>query len=249
MQQSFIGIVVAKGDYSKVKGLLAVPSYKDTLLSYQGQRLILIYAIEGFITSPSQYRWISNIKLGLQKFLFVPFDFVNEFYIADTTVITNTVYTISELSQAFNAPKIMYPKIMYPPTKKLLYRHLCWYGARLIHKQVFTHEALVSAALFMNKKLTDKHSNKDLHKKTLGAYMWLVKNIDGFKVGLTPEKLKAAHSKGALTKNSNQSLSTKQLIDQALATGDYTKANGKPNKAKLAKALNLHRNTIARHLT
>jgi len=38
------------------------------------------------------------------------------------------------------------------------------------------------------------------------------------------------------------------VIDEAIATGNYFKSNGKVNQSKLAKALNLNRSTIIRHL-
>jgi len=239
---------MVRDDYSKVKSLLPTPSYTDVLFSYQDQKIILVYVIEGHITSHNQYRWISNIKLGIKNFIFVPLDFINEFCITDTTDITNNIYTINELSKAFKAPVIIYPKIMYPSAKQDLYKHLCWYGARLIHQRVFTYEALISVGLLMNKKLSDKYSSNDLHKKVLGAYMWLVENMDGFKVGLDEVQLEQAHSKGATITNAIQTQNTKQLINEAIETGKYTKPNGKVNQTALAKALNLHRNTLAKYL-
>jgi hypothetical protein len=246
--QNYIAIGIKDEHLNKVSKLLPAPTHTDWVTGRDYYKHIFVYVLDGYITSHNQYRWISNIKLGIKAFIFVPFDFVDDLQISNRADITNTVYTIAELSKAFKAPVIIYPKIMYPPTKKQLYRHLCWYGKRLIHKQVFTHEALISAGLLMNKKLSDKYSNKDLHKKVLGAYMWLVENIDGFEVGLSDDKLKQAHSKGAIAKNNNQSKQTKQLIDEAIATGNYFKSNGKVKQSKLAKALNLNRSTIIRHL-
>ena len=248
LNRPYIGITLHKDDYSKVKGLLPTSSYIDTLYSRTSQNLLLIYAIDGHITSHNKYRWISNIKLGLKDFLFVPFKFIDEFHITDTTEVTNNIYTIDELSKAFKAPLITYPKIMYPATKQELYKRLCWYGKRLIHQKCFTKEAMTATALLMNKKLDDRYQDKELHKKALGAYMFIDENRDKFNIRLDKKQLKEAHSKGAITKNLNQAQKTKERIDQLLKNDTYIKPNGKVNKTLLATALNLNRLAIDKYL-
>ena len=199
LHRPFIGISLYSDDYAKVQNLLPSPSYTDTLHSYYNQKIVLVYAIEGHITSHNQYRWISNIRLGLQKFLCIPFEFEEEFHITDTTEVTNNIYTIDELSKAFKTPLITYPRIMFPATKKDLYRHLCWFGKRLIHQEVFTKEVMISTALLMNSKLKDKYSNKDLHKKVLGAYIFMEQNRDKFSVRLDKKQLEEAGATVTLT--------------------------------------------------
>ena len=242
-----IAIKFLMGNYAKVRALLPTPSYSYSLQGY-APKIILVYAIEGLIVSPSQYRWISNIKLGLEKYLCVPFEHEEDYEADTSTDINNMIYTIKELSIAFNAPLVTYPKIMYPSTKKELYRRLCWYGARLIHQKCFTKEALTSAALLMNSKLKDKYSNKDLHKKVLGVYMWIDENREGFCVVLDEVQLKEAHSKGANTKNRNQAQETKEKVNQLLKTQDFIKSNGKVNLSLLAKAMNMNRKTVAKYI-
>ena len=244
LQRHFIGISMIKSDYAKVRGLLPAPSYMDIYHSYQNQSVVLIYVLDGYITSYLQYKWISNIKLGLNDYLCVPFNYEDIFYITDTTDITNCIYTINELSIAFKAKKITYPKIMYPSTKKDLYKHLCWYGKRLIHQKVFTKEGLISTALLMNSKLQEKYNYKETHKKVLGAYSWLVENQDGFSVKLSQSALKQVHAKGAKIKNSNQADKTKRRIKELLKDDRYIKHNGKVNKTRLAKDLNMNRRTM-----
>lgn len=229
-------------------GLLPTPSYIDTLHSYNNKKILLIYALEGDIISHNQYRWISNIKLGFKEFLFVPFKFEEEFCISDTTEITGNIYTIDELSRAFKAPVIIYPKIMYPSTKKDIYRNLCWYGKRLIHQKCFTKEAMTAAALLMNEKLDDKYQNKELHKKVLGAYMFMLENEEDFKKKLTKQQLKEAHSKGGQIRKAQRVQNTQERIDQLLQDDTYIKPNRKVNKTLLAKALNLHRRTLDKYL-
>ena len=248
LHRPYIGITLYADDYAKVQGLLPTPSYTDRLQGYNYQKIILIYAIEGYVTSPNQYRWISNIKLGLEKYLCVPFTYEEDYRITTDTELHTALYTIKELSKAFNAPLINYPKIMYPSTKKELYRHLCWYGKRLIHQRAFTKEALIATALLMNKKLSDKYSDKDLHKKVLGAYMFIDENKEGLSVGLDKVQLKKAHSKGANTKNLNQAQKTKERVQELLKTGEFYKPNGKPNLSLLAKAMNMTRQSIAKYV-
>ena len=250
LHRPFIGISMYQDDYSKVKGLLLTPSYTDTLHSYYNQKIILIYALEGYIISPNQYRWISNIKLGLQKFLCVPFTYEDEFSITDSTEVTTALYTIDELSKAFKAPLIIYPKIMYPSTKQDLYRHLCWYGVRLIHQQVFTKECMTATALLMNKKLdlANRYSSKELHKKALGAYMFILENKDNFKEKLNKPQLKEAHAKGAVMTNDAQVSKTKERITELLKSADFLKPNGKVNKTSLAKAMNVNRRTLDKYI-
>ena len=250
LHRPYIGINLYADDYAKVKGLLPTPSYSDTLHSRYNQKIILIYAIEGYITSPSQYRWISNIKLGLEKYLCVPFTYEEDYYVTDETDMTIALYTIDELSKAFKAPLITYPKIMYPSTKQELYRRLCWYGKRLIHQQVFTKECMTATALLMNKKLdlTNRYSNKELHKKALGAYIFILDNKDNFKEKLNKSQLKEAHVKGAVITNDAQTFKTKERITELLKSGDYLKPNGKVNKTSLAKAMNVNRRTLDKYI-
>ena len=244
----FVGISMHQDDYSKVEGLLPTPSYSDTLHSRHSPKIILIYAIEGYITSYSQYRWISNIRLGLEKYLCVPFDYEEEFSITDSTEVNNVIYTIKELSKAFNAPLITYPKIMYTSIKKELYRHLCWYGQRLMHQKCFTKEALTSAALLMNAKLKDKLSNRDLHRKVLGVCKWIDENKEGFDVGLDEVQLKEAHSKGGLKRKNQRVQDTRERVEELLKTQNFTKPNGKVNLSLLAKAMSMNRKTVAKYI-
>lgn len=248
LHRPFIGITIYQDDYSKVKGLLPTPSYTDTLHSRYNQKIILIYAIEGYITSHNQYRWISNIKLGLKKFLCVPFEFEEEFTITEHTEITDSIYQIEELSKAFKAPVIIYPKMLYPKTKHELYKRLCWYGKRLIHQKCFTKEAMISTALLMNKKLSDKYQDKELHKKVLGAYMFIDENREKFSVRLDEVQLKEAHSKGGQIRKTQRVQKTKERVQHFLESGNFTKSNGKVNLSSLAKAMNMNRKTVAKYV-
>ncbi len=248
LHRPYIGITLNNDDYAKVQGLLPTPSYTDTLQAHNYQKTILIYAIEGYITSPNQYRWISNIKLGLQKYLCVPFEHEEDFAITDHTEATSLLYDIKALSLAFKAPIIYYPKIMYPSTKKELYRRLCWYGERLIHQECFTKEVMTATALLMNKKLQDKLSNRELQRKVKGVVQWIEENKEGFSVKLDDVQLKKAHAKGAEKTNKKQTAETKAKIFELLKDNVYIKPNGKPNKTLLADDLGMNRRTLDKYL-
>jgi len=221
LRHPYIGITLYKDDYAKVKGLLPTPSYRSILSTYHNQKIVLIYAIEGYITSPHQYRWISNIKLGLKEYLCVSFEYEEDYHITSDTYISTTLYTIEELSKAFKAPLIDYPKIMYPSIKKEIYRNLCWYGKRLVHQKCFTLEAMIATALFMNKQLDDKYQHKELHKKALGAYIFIDENKEAYSVRLDEVQLKKAHSKGGQLRREQRVQETKDRIKQLLKHRKY----------------------------
>lgn len=248
LHRPYIGIKLFIDDYAKVKGLLPTPSYRDTLHSRYNQKIILIYAIEGYVTSPSQYRWISNIKLGLEKYLCVPFTYEEDFQVTDITDMTVELYTIDELSKAFKAPLITYPMILFPSTKQELYKRLCQYGKRLIHQKCFTKEAMTSTALLMNNKLDEKYQNKELHKKALGAYMFIDENREACSVRLDEVQLKKAHSKGGQLRRDQRVQETKERVQHFLKSGNFTKPNGKVNLSSLAKAMNMTRKTVAKYV-
>lgn len=137
---------------------------------------------------------------------------------------------------------------MYPSTKKEIYKHLCWYGQRLIHQRAFTKEIMIATALLMNKKLDDKFQDKELHKKVLGAYIWLFENMHKFKVKLDKVQLKEAHSKGGKVRKANQAQKTKERIDQLLKSDNFLKPNGKVNISLLARYMNMNRKTVAKYM-
>lgn len=250
LHRPYIGINLYTDDYAKVQGLLPTATYTDTLQSNYNPNIILIYVMEGYITSHHQYRWISNIKLGLEAFLCVPFKYEEEYHITQQTEVSDRLYSLEELTKAFKAPLITYPKIMYCQSKKELYRHLCWHSKKLIHQKCFTHEALISTALLMNDKLplTQKVSNRELNKKVLGVVKWVEENQEGFSVKLEKEQLKIAHSKGAVKKNQNQAQKSKEKIAQILESENLIKPNGKVNLTALAKAMNMTRKTVAKYI-
>ena len=137
---------------------------------------------------------------------------------------------------------------MYPSIKREIYKRLCWYGARLIHQKVFTYEVMIATALLMNVKLNDKYSQKDLHKKVLGAYMFIDENRERLSVGLDEMQLKEAHSKGGRIRKDQKVKQTKEKVYQLLKSGDFIKPNGKVNLSSLAKAMNMTRKTVAKYV-
>lgn len=248
LNRSYVGVSLSTHDYAKVKGLLPTPSYSDTLHSQHEQKMILIYLVDGYITSPKQYKWLSDIKLGLEDYLFVDSEHVEEFHIHSDTVISGNVFSLQELHNAFNIEYRDYPSIFYPGTKKRLYRHLVIHGKKLRHKQLFTMEAMTSAALMMNSKLKDKLLTKELHKKVKGAYKFILENQENFRERLSKSELKEAHRRGAVATHKKRSSNTESKIFEALSDDRYFKANGEINKTLLADDLDMNRKTIAKYL-
>jgi hypothetical protein len=248
LNRPYVGITLTTDDYAKVKGLLPTPSYTDILYSRTAHKTTLLYMIDGFITSSKQYKWLSDIKLGLKEFLIVEYEDVEEFYISDDTEGTGVLYSLQELHNAFNIKYRDYPSIYYAPTKKRLYRHLVIHGKKLRHQQLFTMEAMTSAALMMNSILKDKLQTKDLHKKVKGAYKFILENQDNFRERLSVSELKDAHKRGAVVTHKKRSFNTETKIFEALSTGNYVKRDGSINKTLLANDLDMNRKTIAKYL-
>lgn len=229
--------------------MLPTPTYYDISHSFDEVKIELIYVIEGYVVSYRQYFWLSSIKLSLNTKLFVPFEFISVHYIRDTTIISSVLYSMNELSLAFNAKSINYIKgIYYPNDKKELYRWLVRHGKKLNHRQVLTKESLTGVALFMNHYLQDKLSNKELHKKVTASYDFILKNSDNFPQKLETKALKKAHQRGAILTNEKMLETTKKRIEKALKEGDYVKPNGKINKTALAEFLTLNRRTLDKYL-
>jgi hypothetical protein len=248
LHRPFIGISLLKEDYVKVRGLLPTPSYKAPLRSRTTEKQVILFAIDGYITSAKQFKWLSDLKLSLKELIFVPYDEVTEFWITERTEVTGVLYSLQELRDAFNVVYRQYPTIYFPPDKKSLYRHLIIHGKKLRYAKVFTREALTSSALMMNAALKEKLPYKELHKKSEAAYRYILENIKQFPERLSSHALKVAHSKGGKIRKAKQAADTKKMIDAAISTGDYTKPNGKVNKTLLAKVLGIHRRTLDRYL-
>lgn len=244
LNRPFIGISIAKEDYRKVEGLLPKPSYQDILYSHNSIKIELIYEIDTFCYSSKEYKYLSDIKLGMKKFFFVPISFIDDFYILEHTEISGINYSLLELSNAFQCDYITYPKIFFPHSKKELYRHLILHGKKLRHERLFTREAMIATALLMNDHLPNKLIYKEVHKKALGAYQYIMENKENFKEKLSKSQLQKAHSMGGKQRKSTQAQNTKARIEELLKTNEYIKPNGKVNKTALAKALNMYRRIL-----
>jgi hypothetical protein len=216
--------------------------------SHNTQKIELIYEIDTFHFSSKEYKYLSDIKLGMMRFFFVSISFMDEFYLSDYTEINGVNYSLFELSNAFQCEYITYPKIFFPTVKKELYRHLILHGKKLRHERLFTREAMIATALMMNDHLPQKMIYKEVHKKALGAYQFIMENKENFKEKLSNKELRKAHSKGAVTKNHRQAQKTKERVEELLKDDTYIKPNGKVNKTALAKALDMNRRTLDKYL-
>jgi len=247
LHRPFVGIELIRQDYGKVQGILPTPTYLFPASTYDQSRLILIYLIDGAITSSAQYYWLGSIQLGIEAYLPVWYERVEEFYIRDETQESGLIYTLGELSSLFNAPKIHYPKPFYPASCKELYQRLIWYAKRLIHQGIYTHAALTAAALQMNKPLRSPCTRKELHRKTAAAHLYTMEHRDTYPIRLSSNNLQRNRSQAAQRTAQTKRTHTQKRIDDLLRTHDYTKPNGTINKTKLANDLGINRRTLDKY--
>lgn len=248
LNRHYVGIKLSAADYTKVKGLLPLPSFSYNLHSQKGLQAVAAYVIDGYVTSPKQWKWLGDIKLGIADLLFVPFTFESDILTDEDVTVNNIAYSLQELSDAFKITYRLYPKLYYAPDKKSIYRHLLLHGKKLRHQKLFTLEAMTAAALMMNGKLKDKLSNKDLHKRVEGAYRFILENLENFPEKLSAEALGEARRRGADLTHRKRAAATEAKIFEALASGKYVKADGQVNKTMLAADLQMSRNTLKRYL-
>jgi hypothetical protein len=101
LNRPFIGISLSKKDYEKVKGMLPTPTYKSLSYSYDKTKIELVFVLYGYISSYSQYFWLSNVKLSLQEKLFIDFEFIDDYSLIGNEEYTDCLYSFDELSKAF----------------------------------------------------------------------------------------------------------------------------------------------------
>ncbi|MDM5272499.1 hypothetical protein PGH07_09940 [Sulfurovum sp. zt1-1] len=58
----------------------------------------------------------------------------------------------------------------------------------------YLQEAIIATALLMNEYLPNKLIYKEVHKKALGVYLYIMENKENFKEKLTKSQLQKAHS-------------------------------------------------------
>ncbi len=256
LKKAFIGINLKASDYLKVEGMLPTPTHKQICTpSFKPNQITLIYEIKHPVTTTKQHQYLSDIKIGLQNYLIVPFDFVEEFFISDGTFSSGALYAFDELKRVFKAKFIKYPKYVSPESKKALYRHLIWFGSKLYYKKILNRDVLIATALKMNANLkeVDRYSYRDILKKVESVYLYIQENKDKrFKQQLEPQQLKEALSKGGKTRGKQISKKSKlqsNKIKKILTKREFLKVNGKPNISKIADELGIRRETIYRHLT
>jgi len=250
LNRPFIGILLLKHDYEKVKGMLPTPTYKSLSYSHCKTKIELVFVLHGYISSYRQYFWLSNVKLALKEKLFISFDFIEEYSLIGNEECSNCVYSFDELSKAFGDKQVKYTLNAWnPSTNKELYTRLILHGKKLRYRKVLTKEALTGIALYMNRRLKDKLSIREVHKKALASYKYIHENIDNFPQSLEKRELKEAQRKGAKATNSKQSEKTKdRIMNELRGNNSYIKPNGDVNKTSLSRALNLNRRTIERYL-
>jgi len=252
LNRSFIGFTVTMICYKKLSHKLPMPTYKKIITSREGKSVTLIYQLDRQSTTIKQWQFISDVKIGIKNFIPCDVIFEYECYLNSIIEANAVIYTLAELKEHFRAEKIRYPKIYYPATKKDLYRHLVWYGAKLYFKKIITREIMIATALKMNEALTDKLSYRELLKRADAAFKYVTENRDKrFKQRLSADELKEAKSRGGKTRGKQVSKDSEELhkkIMEALKDSRFIKKSGKPYISKIADHLGISRKTIQRHL-
>lgn len=246
LNRAFIGIETT--DWQKVRPLLPQPSI---LNSFDDAATVqAVWVLDVPLSSPKQWRWCADIKLTLRDRLEgVAFRFIDECYTDNYTETTGCVYSLDQLSKLLGVTLRRYPMILFAADPKDLYRQLCRWARWAVRKGVYTHEAVVATALTINAKFdpVQRLQYKDALKKAAAVDKWVRDNYEGLRA-LKGEQLKQAHRAGALKKNAKQGNATRQRIEALLATGDYTKPNGRIDAVRLAKVLKMSARTVRRHL-
>lgn len=241
-------------DYLKIRNTLPIPTYKSLQTSYHGTKTNIVFELKFYLTSSRDYKWLSDIKIRFKRFMIVGFEFIeDEFYINDNTDFSGAIYTLDELSRIYQREFIKYPKFVYPQSKKDFYQKLSWSGAKLYYQKQLNKEILMSIALQMNQSFesNEKLQYKELYKKVLQVYEFILNNQDNYKQKLDPKQLKEALTLGGKKRGQqikkeakNTKLMIKRLIDQK----KYLKPNGKPKINDIAKELEINRKTVTRIL-
>ena len=249
MQFNKISLEFLTNDYKKVAYSLPIPTYRRMISQTNHQGYVVItYELKHIVTSENQFRWLSNVKLSMQKHIKTNFAFI-EYTEAINQDDTNIKYSFQELQEHFKAIETSYPQIYLPSNKKEVYQRLCLYASKLFYYKVFHLEMVMYVALKMNKILELPFNYKELLKKSIMAYKFVSDNPP--KQKLEKKELKQALRTGGNKRG--QQMKQKQLEHQEqikilVKDNDYIKANGKPNISAIAKALDLNRRTVERIL-
>jgi len=234
-------------DYEQVAYSLPIPSHTShlTYINHKGY-IVITYELKHSITSLNQFKWVSNLKYYMKYHIKVPFKFIDTI---DTIKIIDHKYTLQELQEYFKPITITYPKIYLAQTKKDLYKHLCIHAKTLYYHDMLTLEMVIYSSIFMNNILQKPYSYKELLNKSKRAYNFIIDNKHNLKQKLKPTLLKNAHKLGGKKRGNQKKMEHQNNINQILElikSGNFIKANNKPNITAIANELNLRRETVSR---
>ncbi len=249
----FIGMLMQKDDFNKVINLLPTPTYITHRTSIYESKILIVYELKYHLTSPKSYKWFSDIKINFKKHTLVDFELIDsEFYVNDNTICNGAIYTLNELSKVYvNTNFIKYPSILFPQSPKELYQKLSWYGAKLYYYEKLNKDILMSVALQMNNVFNsnEKLQYKELFKKVIQVYEFIIENQDNYKKKLTPNNLKKSLQKGGqirANQNKEKAKANEKNIKELLKDPNFKKQSGKPKINEIAISLNLNRKTVSR---
>ena len=122
------------------------------------------------------------------------------------------VYTIVELGKYFTK-FVKFHKPLYPHSKDEFMRSLTFYCQRLYYEKQLHYEAVIAMALHFNAKCGFGYSHREAMKKAKSMFLL---DMSEWKVKLSEDELRDAHSKGALIPNSKKKEEAQQKRDKAM---------------------------------
>lgn len=246
----FLAFTLPRADYLKLHQILPTPSYKQSLTSINGDKVLIAYLFSHAVISSKQWLWLGFMKQGLKEF---QAEIVDEL-IVDITKLNLARYSLSELSKTFKSSGIVLPKIFFTLDRKELYGRLKAYSIRLLRKDLLSFEYLVAGAIKLNDNIT-KHnaniqafSNRELQQKAKSLITYLNENQNKFLVD--KDKLQAQLKKGGAMRAKQKKQEAKINQQRVKELVDECKAKGlRVNKKAIAEALGLSRQTLYNILT
>lgn len=247
MQFNKISLQFLTAEYEKVAYTLPIPTYRRTVTQTEHQGYVIItYELKHSITSQNQFKWLANIKQSMQKHIKASFKFI-EYVESKNQENTTVKYSLMQLQEHFYPVDTTYPQIYLPSNKKEVYQRLCIYASKLYYYNVFHLEMVMYASLKMNELLEKPFSYKELLKKSIIAYKFVINNPPRQKLNKRElnQALKCGGNKRGEQMKQKQQQHQEQ-IQELLKDDTYIKPNGKPNISAIADKLQVDRKTVTR---
>jgi len=194
-----IGVSMAWADWEKARPRLPPPTFAGEVQSADGPKVYASWNLSAPIDGAKPWRWLGRLRLALERAIGVPFR--REDGAAGEPIGLGHHWSLGELSDALQPPRIEYPAWLWPQGKEDFYRNLCRYGAKLQRRGILTREELIAASLSFWARLPKEERLRFkgdrwqvCHKKAFAAYDFIQRCE--IEPTATPEAIKEARSRG-----------------------------------------------------